>query len=331
MEPGAGNAEALLPRELAAELALGEHTMLSANPHPDAVHVGYGSALLDRLVAAATARVPFVSAKVTSAPARESQARAAADALVFRNGIFTVGAPRAASGRRLLAHAVFILHGDERREGLCAAAASLDTFGIVAGFEEAVAGVLEPAALDAPDKEGALRGSVACLAACADFASEAAATFREAMQRRFERDRDRMEGYFEDLLGELEKRAKRGKSQVADIREKRSVIERERAAKIEALTARYVMKVELRPVALLLVESPTYRMAIELRRRKASRTVEVEYDCATRRLVAPVCDGCCGQAPRPAACDDAVHLLCERCAPKSEGRIACPACRRKKA
>ncbi|HTP26590.1 MAG TPA: hypothetical protein VMK12_13175, partial [Anaeromyxobacteraceae bacterium] len=106
--------------------------------------------------------------------------------------------------------------------------------------------------------------------------------------------------------------------------------ERERAAKFEALTARYVMKVELKPIALLLIESPTYRMPIELRRRKASRTVEVEYDCATRRLVAPACDGCGGPAPRPAACDDAIHLLCEECAPKSEGRIACSACRKRK-
>lgn len=331
VEPGAGTVEALLSRELATELGLGDHAVLSESPHPDAVHVGYGSALLDRLVAATTGKVPFASAQVASVPARESQARAAAEALVFRNGVFSVGQPALAAGQRLLAHAAFILHGDERREGLCAAAASLDTFGIVAGFEEAVAGMLDPAALPVPGTHLALRGARACLAACADLASEAAEGFRDAMQRRFERDRDRLEGYFVDLLAELDRRAKRGRSNAEDLEDKRKVIERERAAKLEALIARYAMKVELKPVALLLVESPAFRMPLVLRRRKVVRTVEVEYDCATRRLVAPVCDGCGGQAPRPAACDDAVHLLCETCAPKSEGRIACSACRKKDA
>lgn len=327
VDPAVGTVEALLPRELATELGLGEHAVLSENPHLQAAHVGYGSALLDRLVAATTAKVPFVSAKIVSAPARESQARAAAEALVFRNGVFSVGQPALAAGQRLLAHAVFILHGDERREGLCAAAASLNTLGVVAGFEEAVAGVLEQATLAAPEADLAVRGARSCLLACAARASEAALGFREGMQRRFERDRERLEGYFGDLLSELDRRATRGRSNAAELADKRKVIERERAAKIEALSARYVMKVELKPVALLLIESPTYRMPLELRRRKASRTVEVEYDCATRRLVAPACDGCGGQAPRPAACDDAVHLLCEKCAPRSEGRIACSACR----
>lgn len=330
VETSAGVVEAVLSSGLGAELGLGEHAFLAENPGPQLLHVGYGSALLERMVASAAGKVPFVAARATVAPGRGSQARSAAEALVFRNGVFSVGDPSAAVGQRLLVHAAYVLHGDERREGLCAAATSLHTFGVVAGFEDAVAGSLQEAAVDIPQAQQALLGGRASLAACVGRASDAALGFRESMQRRFERDRERLEGYFSDLLVELERRVARGRGGGADVDEKRRVIERERAVKLEALAARYVMRVEVKPVAILLVEAPTYRIPLELRRRKRARTVDVEYDCATRRLVAPACDGCGSPASRPAACDDAVHLLCEGCAPRSEGRIACLACRRKR-
>ena len=203
------------------------------------------------------------------------------------------------------------------------AAASLLTGGVVAGFEDAAAGALEESTAPLVDAERLLASAHAAFSACAASASEAAAGFQERMQRRFARDRERLEGYLDELLSELDRRASR---KLANPREKRRVLERERSAKLEALAARYVMKLETRPIALLLVEAPTYRVQLELRRRKTSRSLEVEYDCATRRLVPPVCEACGRPAPRPAACDDQVHLLCEACAPRSEGRIVCGAC-----
>ncbi len=328
VEANGSAVEAVLARELGAELGLEEHAVLVDAPgSPGGHHVGYGSALLERLVASAAAAIPFVAARALVAPAREIQARTAAEALLFRNGVFSVGEPAAAMGHRLVAHAAFTLHGDERREGLCAAAVSLRTHGVVGGFEDVVAGALSEAGVESPEQGRLLAGARAALSACAARAAEVAAGFREGMQRRFARDRERLEGYFTDLLSELDQRAARGRSTAAEVREKRQVLEQERSAKLEALSARYVMRVEIEPVALLLVETPVYLVPLDLRRRKASRSVEVEYDCATRRLVAPTCDACDGPAPRPAACDDAVHLLCETCAPRSEGRIACGACR----
>ncbi len=319
--------EAVLPRELASQLDLAEHVLLSDSPSPQGHAVGFGSSLLERLLALAAGGVPFVTARAALAPARSSLARAAAQALVFRNGVFEVGEPTAMPALRAVAHAAFILHGDERREGLCSGAISLRSGGALEGFEDAVAGTLEQAKLELPAPEQVLSGARACLGVCANRAVQVSAGFRESMQRRFERDRERLEGYFADLLAELENRVARGRTGGADIGEKRQVIERERAAKLEALSARYVMKLEVRPVALLVVEAPVHRMALRLRRRKAAREVEVEYDGATRRLVPPACDGCGSPAERPAACDDALHLLCESCAPRSEGRLACPACR----
>jgi hypothetical protein len=318
--------EALLSRELAEELGLGEHVLLAAGPGAG-TQVGYGTTLLERMVSSAAAAVPFAAARARVVPSRPSQARAAAEALVFRNGVFSVGDPVPEVGHRLVAHAAFAVHGDERREGLCGAAVSLETGGAVEGFEEAVLGVLEEAEAQPSELERAAAAARAALLACGARASEAAAGFREGMQRRLDRDRERLEGYFADLLAELERRAARGRGHPADLVDRRRGLERERVAKLEALSARYVARLELRPVALLLVEAPVCRVQVELRRRKATRAIELEYDSATRRLVAPVCDACGGPAPRPAACDEAVHLVCEVCAPRSDGRITCAACR----
>jgi hypothetical protein len=327
VEATAAGAEALLSRELAAELGLGEHAFLAERSGSAAHHVGYGSALLERMVASAAKTIPFVRARAHAAPVRGSQARAAAEALVFRNGVFTVGEPAADLGHRLLLHAAFTFHGDERREGLCAAASSFATHGVVGGFHEAASGTLEEATAEPLDPVKVIASARVALAACAAIASEASEGFREGSQRRFGRDRERLEGYFDDLASELDRRAARGRANRGDVDDKRRVLELERAAKLEALSARYVMKLELRPIALVLVEAPVCRIPLELRRRKASRSIELEYDCATRRLVAPVCDVCGSAAPRPAACDEALHLLCEGCAPRSEGRVECSACR----
>ncbi len=320
-------AEALLAEPLAAELGVGEHLVLAERPDATAVHVGHGSALLERLVASVTSAVPFAVARADVSAGTGSQARGAVEGLVFRNGVFSAGALASAVGHRLVAHAVFALHGDERREGLCAGAASLFNLGAVDGFAAAVAGSLQDAAVEQPERTTLVAGVRAALAECAARASEAAAGFREGMQRRFGRDRERIDGYFTDLMMELDSRVARGRVSPADVEDRRRLLERERTAKLEALSARYASKLELRAVAAILVEAPVFRIPLEMRRRKASRSIEVEYDCATRRLVMPPCDACGSPAPRPAACDDALHLLCEACAPRSQGRVACAACR----
>jgi hypothetical protein len=111
------------------------------------------------------------------------------------------------------------------------------------------------------------------------------------------------------------------------VTDKHSALLADRAAKLEALFARFVLRIELMPIALRVIEVESGFASVTLRRRKASRTLELEYDAVLRRIVAPRCDGCGGAAPRPAACDDALHLLCEACAPRAEGRVACVSCK----
>lgn len=329
VDQGAAGLEAVVPPELASELGLAEHGVFASTPGPGLHHVGYGSSLLERMIASATRAIPFAAGRAIVAPPKPNHARAAAEALVFRNGVFTVGDPVPALGHRVVVHAAFTLHCDDRREGLCAGAASLPDGAIVTGFDEAARATFEEGAVAPMQPEWIVAGARAALSACTAAAVHLALPFRDGVERRFARDRERIESYFADLLSELDHRAARSRVGPIDVRDKRQALEQERAAKLEELCARYATRLEVSTVALVLVEAPVCRIRLELRRRKARREVELEYDAATRALVAPACEACGQPAPRPAACDDAVHLLCEACAPRSEGRIPCGACRRR--
>jgi hypothetical protein len=103
---------------------------------------------------------------------------------------------------------------------------------------------------------------------------------------------------------------------------KRNALHKDRSAKLEALSARFVLRVSVMPIALRIVAVEGGFATLSLRRRKATRILELEFDAVTRRMVPARCDGCGAGAPKPAACDD---LLCEACAPRAEGRVACPA------
>lgn len=319
--------EAILPPAVAAELGLAEHAVLGDAEAPGVRHAGYGSPLLERMVTAATRSAAFAAARADVPPPRLPQARAAAEAFAFRNGIFTVAEAAPAVGHRLIVHAAFTLHGDERREGLCTGAASVPDATIVPGFAEAAPPTLAEGGFARAPPEGLVASARAALAACAAEATRLAQPFREGTERRLGRDRDRIESYFADLLAELGRRATRSRASPADLGAKREALAKERAAKLEELSTRYASRLEVKAIALVLLESPVCRVRLELRRRKARRELELEFDGVTRALVPPACAACGSPAPRPAACDDAVHLLCEACAPRAEGRIACAACK----
>jgi hypothetical protein len=80
-------------------------------------------------------------------------------------------------------------------------------------------------------------------------------------------------------------------------------------------------------VAAVHVLAPAAAVHLSVRRRKGRRSLALEYDAATSRIVAPACEACAWEAQTPAICDGALHLVCERCVPDATGRWRCPACR----
>lgn len=315
---------ALLPEELSKRWQVGEELALCESEGGPQL-LAYGSELLEHMLATATGELHVAAASCSAAAPRASQVRAAAERWTLRNGLVSAGDVRLCSSTRVQLFALATLHGDEKRELLVSRVMATASRTEVPEFERMAGELLalrHHASVD--ELEPVV---VAAARACEEHAVALAEPFRVGMTRRFERDRERIEAYFEDLSRELDKRARRGKLDPQAVADKREALHADRAAKLEALAARFVLRIEVVPIAMRLIEVEGAFATVTLRRRKASRAIELEYDAATRKLVPPRCDGCARAAMRPAACDDALHLLCEACVPRAEGRVVCSACK----
>lgn len=329
VEPCEAGAEILQPATLAVTLGVPEHALYVEQPAEDAVWIGYGSPVLDRLLQEATRQVPWTALVLESdTPPRETAARTAAVRFGLRNAVHALESVLMSMAPRLVVHARYTLVADDRRDGLIEETVSVRGRMSVPGFWDAAraGGELRTAGTWPAGTE------LSAAAAAALFRVEARAqaqsrAFLDGFARRQERDQRRIEAYFDGLRAELRKRAGRGKLTAADIDLKQQAVERERASKLQELQERGQVRSAVALAAAVWVQSPVALLSFEVRRRKGRRTMTLEYDFATTRLLAPVCDACGLDALEPALCDDHLHAVCSACVPRAEGRWSCPACR----
>ncbi|HEX8702498.1 MAG TPA: hypothetical protein VF815_26930 [Myxococcaceae bacterium] len=320
--------EILQPAALASVLGVPEHARYRQQPEGGAVWVGYGSPVLEKLLQEATGRVPWAALTlVPHSPPREAAARTAAERFVLRNAVHELEHVLVGTAPRLVAYVRYSLLTDDRREGLVEESVSVRQRVSVPGFWEAarVSGELRPAPL--PPRGGELHEALKAAWMRAERQARVQSqAFLEGFTRRQERDMRRVEEYFQGLRAELGKRARRGKLAAEDLSLKAAAIERERAGKLQELKDRGQVRLEAAVAAAVWLEAPVATLTLRARRRKAERTLALEYDFVTLHLVGPACDRCGADAPQPALCDERLHTLCAVCVPRAEGRWTCPAC-----
>ena len=118
-----------------------------------------------------------------------------------------------------------------------------------------------------------------------------------------------------------------------DVRRRREeqraeAIGREYRAKLNDLARQYATRVTVEWVQTLELAMPVHRFTVQVRRRKADRTIRLDWNPLARRLEPPRCEwSAAAERPR-LVCDDALHLVipaalgpCESC-----GRPFCRAC-----
>jgi len=326
VEVSDGRAEVMLPTTLAKELGIAEEVVLAATSGDEStVSCGIGSPLLEALAAKAREAVPWaVTAPEVDAP-KVSQATSLAGRLVVRNGLLDV--LDAASVTVAYARVVvgWSVEADDRYEG------AFDVFvGPDGGEPEArIAGLFDP------KRGGGMAGMAADFAALmaalpARVQAALAAAVEEslsAIERRHARDHARMTEYFAGLVAELS--TGRRKVDAATLAARTATIVAERDARLRDVVLRYTPKVTAAPVALVGALVPAVRVRVRLRRRKAERELRVTLPAGAQALDLLACELCGGVTPRPALCDDRLHLACERCVPHAQGRFACGACARR--
>ena len=155
--------------------------------------------------------------------------------------------------------------------------------------------------------------------------------FVMGMRRRLGRDQDRLHQYHNDLYRDAMRRA----AALPDSNPKRrreelraEAIGREYRAKLDDLERQYAMRVTVEWVQTLELVMPVHRFAVQIRRRKADRTILLDWNPVARRLEPPACEATASSGRPRLVCDDALHLVvpsalgpCTDC-----GRAFCRAC-----
>ncbi|MEO8715025.1 MAG: hypothetical protein ABI369_08425 [Acetobacteraceae bacterium] len=165
--------------------------------------------------------------------------------------------------------------------------------------------------------------------------------FVQSLRRRLSRDEDRLFTYHNDLHHEATRRLlglAEGDQGRQRERQRIEAIEREYRARLRDLAHKYAMRVTVEWVQAQKLAMPVHELHVQIRRRKAERTIRLHWNQATRRLEHPVCEfNPSAEQPR-LVCDEALHLVsrsglaaCEGCDKpycRACHRQACPKCGR---
>jgi hypothetical protein len=157
--------------------------------------------------------------------------------------------------------------------------------------------------------------------------------FVRGLRRRLVRDQDRLHRYHNDLHHEAMRRAvmlPEGDTKRLREEQRADAIAREYRAKLDDLARQYATRVTVEWVQTQEVVMPVHRLSVQIRRRKADRTIALDWNPLARRLEPPVCEATAGMERPRLVCDDALHLVvpaelapCAGC-----GRAFCRACHR---
>ena len=152
--------------------------------------------------------------------------------------------------------------------------------------------------------------------------------FLQGMQRRLDRDVERVHAYYTGLRQEAWQRLQRQQTDSARECLRLEAAEREYHAKVADLRQQYDLRVTTDLEQALMLTSPVQRLELTIKRRKGERRVTLDWSPLARRLEPPPCEWSYTAEITRVVCDDALHLVspaghapCAQC-----GKNYCRAC-----
>jgi hypothetical protein len=156
------------------------------------------------------------------------------------------------------------------------------------------------------------------------------AEFHKSLNRRLQRDINRLTEYYDSLVAEIRRKIERrglaGKER-ADEESRIYATELELERKITDQREKYAMKINVEPINLLRIFMPVVAVNFEVRFRKSAREINLIWNPLTKDFEALVCQGCAAELFRFYICEEKLHVVCGNCFKcASCGRNICRAC-----
>jgi hypothetical protein len=143
-----------------------------------------------------------------------------------------------------------------------------------------------------------------------------AAGIEHNANRRLARDAERIDTYYTGLLRQIRKRISRHEANpeaAAKERSRAAATELDRAAKLEDLKRKYLLKIHIDPGDVLVFSLPVREISVRLIRKKVERVTKLHWNPVLRALESPWCEQCFTRAYPLFLCDDHAHCLCRSC------------------
>lgn len=252
----------------------------------------------------------------------------------FSNAVFRLGA---SEKHNVLYHLIFLKYtavSDDRQEGIICVL--LNTMNSTISFvhEDILPSILsqlrestEEYSLSWPETEKNLR--LAHRAAMA-ILQRKTKDFVKSLEKRLNRDLQRINDYYAQLTREAEKMPAKLKAQ-DDIKKeqmerwqkKSAAIEKEKIWKTQDMMSKYTLTLSAQPFLLIRVTVPSVIFWMNIQRRMESRALALTYNPWLKQLDALACEECFNPQTDMAVCDTHLHIVCAECFP------VCAVCARK--
>lgn len=322
--------EVLMPRRLAARLETPDLLVLNTNSGTGETHeVGYGSALLERMLTIADGSIPLVACRLEFHYLKsQGFDRLIRNRFVFSGAIGQVENTAEVQTDYLLLACRYIAQSDEQKEGLFFLGFHLESGVPVTGMERALTAVeiRYEAGSRTPLNAKKIRNLKNLVPGyAAPYLDSELKGFRKSMNRRFRRDVANLEEYYAGLKQEMEQSLQRtGLSDqlISERKEKIGLIPAELSRKRRDLFKKYSVRVKLHLCAAQLIRTPAVKILYRIAVGRKTTRVSVIYNPLTKTVDPLVCAGCGQGALHLRFCQN-MHPLCPECSDP------CPACRKR--
>jgi hypothetical protein len=251
-------------------------------------------------------------------------------AVVLQNAVYRLSRVEPAWTRYLIFVPRYTAISDEKREGIISFGISLINGSAIdpmvdqlldsAVDENATEAATKPAPSQLPADWTAERLKKAITRAAPIRVRAQLSQFVNGMQRRLDRDLERLHEYFGGLREESWRKLKRQKGDAARERLRIEAAEREYQAKVSDLKQKYDLRVEIEPVQTLELISQVQRVSLAIKRRKGERKLALDWNPIGKQLDPLPCEWSFVAEGLRVICDDQLHIV------SSAGHAPCPQC-----
>ncbi|MBI5555347.1 MAG: hypothetical protein HY920_05800 [Elusimicrobia bacterium] len=247
------------------------------------------------------------------------------DKIDFNNAVFSVEGNEKKTISYLLAYFRYAALSDERQEGIIPVLINefnLSTRRLDLGQSDllidALDGQLENVERQDEDKILKVISTVA-----QKIVKEELQDFIQSINRRLNRDTQRVAEYYQTLIAETKQFIERkalSREEKEKLSNKIKAIETEFKWKIKDLLSKYKTEINIEPVSFIRIEVVAPIFWLKIKRRKMDRSFPLSYNPVIKTFDTLPCESCFNPQEFYAVCDDQLHILCSQCFK------ACPQC-----